>query len=117
MITLENEAEVLPAQGGELVPAEGGSVAPGHQIGPLARLIQAAQQVHQGGFAGARSADDGHHLSTGDRQIDAIEHGDGALTLFEVAADAPQLQQGAHGHIPMGAACPRRRCSGLRSLR
>ena len=34
VITLENEAEVLPAQGGELVPAEGGSVAPGHQIGP-----------------------------------------------------------------------------------
>ena len=62
VIALEDEAEVVAAQPCQGEGIQGRGILAAKQILAAARAIEAAQQVHQGRFAGAGGADDGHHL-------------------------------------------------------
>jgi len=103
VVALKDEAEVLAAQGRQRIGRQPACLPSSHPIATLARLIEAAQNVEQGRFAGAGGADDGHHLAPRYGQIDALEHLDAPLPVAKMAADPAQLQQWfPHGHIPIG---------------
>jgi hypothetical protein len=67
---LEHEADPLVAQPCELAVVHAGHVAPGDPQGAAARSVQASQQVHEGGLAGARRAHDGDELARVDPHTD-----------------------------------------------
>src|SRR5690554_1847276 len=60
VIALKDEAEGAAAQAGQLVAVEPGDVLPLEQIAAGGGLVEAAEQVHQGGFAGAGGTHDGN---------------------------------------------------------
>ncbi|MBA8915237.1 hypothetical protein HNR51_004337 [Methylorubrum thiocyanatum] len=64
-----------------------------HMVLSRARPVEAAEQVEQGGFAGAGLADDGHELAGPDREIDAGERGHSLLAHLVVAVDTLEQQQ------------------------
>ncbi|MNR51661.1 hypothetical protein D3C85_1713680 [compost metagenome] len=51
-----------------------GGILPAKQILPTTRPVEATQQVHQGGFAGAGGADDGDHLPRPDAESQRVQH-------------------------------------------
>src|SRR5690606_23681997 len=63
VIALENEAECLAPQPGETVGIEALDVAAAEEILAARRPVQAAQDIHQRGLAGARLADDRDELA------------------------------------------------------
>ena len=99
LVALEDEAEMLAPQLGELVGRELADVAAREGIGPFARRIEAADQVHQRRLAGARLADDGDHLARPDVEIDMVEHRDAFAAGREPAGDAAQGNQRGVGHL------------------
>ena len=60
---LEDEAEFLVAEVGELVAVQLGDVHAIEQVASRRRPIQAPQCIHEGGFARAARAHDGHELA------------------------------------------------------
>ncbi len=103
MVALKDETEVLAAQGRQRIGRQPTRLPPGYPIATLARLIEAAQNIEQGRFAGAGGTDDGHHLASRYGQVDPLEHLDAPLPVTKMAADPAQLQQWfPHGHIPIG---------------
>ena len=96
MVALKHKAERLAAQPGEFIAGEVGNVFAGKQVAPRGGAVEAAKDVHQGGFARARRADNGDEFTGVDRQADAFEHVnfrcvDTAVDL----ADVLQLDQGS----------------------
>src|SRR6516164_2703234 len=59
-----------------------------HDLAP-ARLEQAGEDLHQGGFAGAVVADDAEHFAAGEMEIDVVERRDRAEEL----GDATRLEK------------------------
>ncbi len=84
VIALEDKAEVVAAQAGERQRIERRGILSPEQILATAGAIEAAQQVHQGRFAGAGGANDGDHLSGFDNEIEGME--DGHLLLAALVA-------------------------------
>ena len=74
VIALEHEAEHFPAQPGQFLVVHGVHVLAGEAIFTVAGPVQAAEQVHQGGFAGTRAAHDGHAFAGFDGQRNAVQH-------------------------------------------
>jgi hypothetical protein len=62
----------------------------------LVGMLDAEQDLHQGGFAGAVLADHGMHLAGIDREVDAII-GDDAAGIG--LADADGLEKRGHGRL------------------
>ncbi len=62
---LEDEADLLVADAGELVVVELGDVVAVEPVFTLGRGVEAADEVHQGGLAGAGGAHDGDVLAVG----------------------------------------------------
>ena len=62
------------------------------------RIVEAQQQIGEGGFAGAGAADQGHQLAGLDRQVDVVE--DGLFTVGE--ADIVETNGGAVGMEGLG---------------
>ena len=61
-------------------------------------MVNAAQQVHQGGFAGARGAHDGDHLAGLDAERDSLQSGNLHLAHVVHLVDFFQLDDGAVLH-------------------
>ena len=60
---LEDETHMLGAQARTLVLVELAEVVAGQQYGAAAGQVEASQQAEQGGFSGARAADDGQAIA------------------------------------------------------
>ncbi|MCY1539682.1 hypothetical protein D9M68_752810 [compost metagenome] len=95
VIPLKHETEGLAPQPGQLITIHVRDVLASKAIGAAARLIQAAEQVHQGRLTRTGSADNRDELTRLDAQRYAVQH----LDLRTVAptigfADIPQLNQG-----------------------
>ena len=81
---LEDEADFVAAEAGEIVIGEGGD---GLAVdADLARggAVQAADEIEEGGLAGARGSDDGDHLAARDFQMDGFERSDLAFPVVEL---------------------------------
>src|SRR5690606_10710218 len=78
---LEDESQVVAAQQGELVVGEVGDIESAEVVASGGGRIQAADDVHGGGFAGAAGAHDGDKFAVIDAEVDAVEGTD-----FGVAA-------------------------------
>ena len=70
---LEDEADFLVADAGELVVVERGDVVAVEPVVALGGRVEAADEVHQRGFAGAGGAHDGDVLVVADAEVDAAE--------------------------------------------
>jgi hypothetical protein len=74
---LEDEAEAGAAKFGEGVVIKLGDVLVIKEVVAGRGAIEAAEDVHEGGFAGAGGAHDGEHLAFVDVHVDATESVDG----------------------------------------
>ncbi len=70
---LEDEADLLVADAGEFVVVELGDVVAVEPVAALRGGVEAADEVHQRGFAGAGGAHDGDVLVVADAEVDAAE--------------------------------------------
>ncbi len=70
---LEDEADLLVANAGELVVVELGDVVAVEPVVALRGRVEAADEVHQRGFAGAGGAHDGDVLVVADAEVDAAQ--------------------------------------------
>ena len=70
---LEDKAEPLAADAGELGLRQARDIDAVEQIAAGRWTVEAAEDRHQGRFAGARRAHDGHELAALDGEIDAAE--------------------------------------------
>jgi len=68
---LENEAEFFVPQVGQLVAVERGDIDVVEQVEPARGPVEAAQRIHQRGFAGAAGAHQRHHLPLVELERDA----------------------------------------------
>src|SRR5438105_1976035 len=108
---LEHEADLRVAHVGQLVAREARDVLAVEPVAAGRRAIEAAEQVHEGGLAGARRAHDGHEFAGLDR------HGDAAQRVHRVRAEmvvlaevlgrddrhgAQSLSRGPPGALPPG---------------
>jgi hypothetical protein len=88
---LEDEADLLVADAGELIVVELGDVVTVEPVAALRRRVEAAEEVHQRGFAGAGGSHDGDVLVVLDADVDALESVDGLVAhlvgLPEVVGD------------------------------
>ena len=98
VVELEDEADGPVAdrrqpgagEAGELVVAEADGAARGQ--------VEGADAVEQGALAGARGADDGHHLALVDGDVDAPEHPQRAPHVHEALVQIAHLDEAsAHG--------------------
>ena len=103
MIALKDEAEMLAAQSCQIVGGNGRGLTAVDQVAARARPVEAAEDVHQRGFAGARCAHDGDHLAGLDGQIEVVERNHRALAGRKLAAQFSQDDHRAgHRYIPGG---------------
>ena len=93
LVALKDKAEMLAAQARQFIRLHGARFAAQHLVAAARRLVQAADDVHQRGFAGAGWADDGHHLARANRQVHVLEHGHRAVARRKFARDAAQAHQ------------------------
>jgi hypothetical protein len=92
---LEDHADDAEAEAGQLDGRQAGEVVAGDREGAGGRAVEAAQEVEQGGLAGAGLAQEGDALAAGDLEGDAAEgvHRGGGLAV-------PLGQAGgADGHV------------------
>jgi len=68
---LEHHADAPP----QLPPGQGGDVLPVYGDGAAVQLVEAHQQVDQGGLAAAGGAHDGHHLVGAHLQVQVVDQG------------------------------------------
>jgi len=98
---LEDEADLLVADAGELVIVERGDVVAVEPVAAAGGRVEASDEVHQGGFAGAGGAHDGDVLVVADAQVDAAERVDLLVAhlvgLPEIAGDDDLAGEGALG--------------------
>jgi hypothetical protein len=77
---LEHETDLAVADIGQLVVAHPGHVLAVEFVAAVAGRIQAAQQIHQGGFAGTRGSHDGQVFAAFDL------HGNSAQRMHRLGA-------------------------------
>jgi hypothetical protein len=70
---LEDETDLLVADAGELVVVELGDVVAVEPVAALGGAVEAADEVHERGFAGAGGTHDGDVLVVADADVDAAE--------------------------------------------
>jgi hypothetical protein len=75
VVELEDEADVPRPPRRKLGFRERGDVRAGHLQRPPRRLVDAGDEVEQGGLAGARRAHQRDEVARGDLEIDVLEHG------------------------------------------
>ncbi len=63
VVALEYEAEGLAAQPGQAVGVKTPDVPAGKQVCAIRRAVEAAEDIHQRGFAGTGLADNGQELT------------------------------------------------------
>jgi hypothetical protein len=70
---LEHEADALVADLGQPVAVQPAHRLPGEQVLARGRRVEAAEDVHEGGLAGAGRTDHRHVVVGGDLEIDAAQ--------------------------------------------
>ncbi len=100
VVLLKDEAQHLVADGGQLVFVHLAHVLAVQQIGAGGGHVQAADDVHAGGFAGAGLAHDGHELPLLNLKGDAVRRLDRGVTHLVVLAHLPEFDQTAHQKPP-----------------
>lgn len=99
VVALEHETKGFAAQPGQCVAIQVRDVFPGEQVVAHGGAVEATEDVHQCGFAGARGADDGNELSCMDRQVDPAQYVDLRAVAAAVGfADVLEFDQW-RGHI------------------
>src|SRR5262249_28455615 len=93
---LEDEADGVVAQPGQLGGAQLGHVPAGDPQGPAGRPVQPAEQVHEGGLAGAGRAEDRGVVTGRDGPADPAQRGHRHATELVLAGHVYRLD-GAHG--------------------
>jgi len=98
---LEDEADAGAAEPGAIGVGEAGELDAADGDGAGGGGGEAAEDVEEGGFAGAGRADDGDELAGLDGEVDVAESGDlelaGAVGFAEVARDDDGLCEGGGG--------------------
>ena len=81
LVELEHETQVLVAEVAEFPGVEAAHVDAVHGDAALVGLVEGSDDLEQCGLAGSAGADDAHHLSFVNMQVDALEHLQGAEAL------------------------------------
>ena len=92
---LEDESDAAVADLGELVAGHAADVFAAQLVGAVGRGVEAAEKVHQRRLAGAGRADDGHHLTGRDVEVDALERFDFHFAGVVHLADVRHFDDGA----------------------
>ena len=87
VVALENEAELAPAQRGQFVAAHLHGFHAVDLIRTGSSAVEAAEDVHQRGFAGAGLADDGDEIAFLDGEADVFQNVDAVGAFAEIAVD------------------------------
>ena len=95
---LEDEADLLVADLGQVIIGHGGRQLAVQFIGAMGRRVQAADDVHHGGFAGSRRTHDGHVLPSSDLHGDAIQGPDFHIAHLIELGDVGESDQRRLGH-------------------
>ena len=104
---LENKADLPVAYGGKLMVRQGGYIAAFENIGAVGRRVQAAEQVHQGGFSRARLADDSDKFPFVNGQRNVRQGPDFVFAGMIDFADMLKPNDLFHcAHTPSCIACP-----------
>ena len=96
VVLLENEAQHLVSDPGQFVLVHPAHIPAVEPIGAGGGHIQAADDVHAGGFARARLAHNGHELPFLDLHRDVVGRLDGGVPHLVVLADRVKFDQCAH---------------------
>ncbi len=97
VVLLEDEPQLFVADGGQLVAGHLPYIPAVQPVGPIGGHIQAADDVHAGGFARAGLPHDGHKLAPVDPHGDVIRCFYRGITHLIVFAYPVKLDQCAHG--------------------
>ncbi len=103
---LEDEADAVAAQGEQVRLAQGRQVGALDADPPARRGVEAADEVQQGGLAGARPALEGGEFAPADLEGHAAQGVDGLCSAAEAVVYV------VHGHDRCAAGLPRRRDRG-----
>ena len=96
VVLLEDKAQHLVPDGGQLVAVHPAHVPAVEPVDAVGGHIQAADDVHAGGFAGARLADNGDELALVYFHGDVVCGLDRGITHLVILADLIKLDQSAH---------------------
>ena len=108
VVLLEHEAQHLVAYGGKLIAAHPAHVPAVEPVDAGGGHVQAADDVHAGGFARAGLAHDGHELPRLDPHGDMIQRLDDGVAHMIILAHLVEFDQCAHPIPPRaGAIMPR----------
>ena len=106
VILLEDEAQHLVADLGQLVLVHLAHIPAIEPIGARRGHVQAADDVHAGGFARAGLADDGHELAFVDLHGDMVGSLDRRVTHLVILAHVVKLNECTHYWPPPGPPPP-----------
>ena len=106
IVALEHEAEVVAPEQRALIAGQPGDIDAVETVAAGGRPVEAADDVHGGGLAGARGPHDGDELAARDRQIDAGKGTDQAAALAIVPLDTGEgdewrFRHGAAWRVPV----------------
>ena len=87
IVALKNKAEALAPKPGQLIGAHGGSFRALHPVRAGRGGVEAAEDIHQRGFARAGLADNGHKIAFFYAQSDVFEHMHAVFAAAEIAVD------------------------------
>ena len=87
VVALEDKADVFAPERGAFLRAEVSGVFAVDVILAGAGAVKAAEDIHQGGFARPRLADDGDHFPRFDFQVEVVEDGHLPFPALEAAVE------------------------------
>ena len=99
IVLLEDETQHLVADGCQLVAAHPANVFSVQAVGARCGHIQAADDVHAGGFTGAGLAHDGHELALFNFHADVVGGFYRGVTHLVILAHLIKLDQSAHAFL------------------
>src|SRR5689334_5258284 len=98
---LEDEADFFRAHAGEFGGAEPGHILAGQPDVAAAGPVETANQVHQGGFAGAGRAHNGQPLAGHDGEGHVVQRANDAAVLLGLGrVELADVFQSNHGYSP-----------------
>ena len=100
VVLLEDEAQHLVPDGGQLVLIHLTHIPAVQQVRAGGGHVQAADDVHTGGLAGAGLAHDGHELPLPDLEGDVVRRLHSGVAHLVILADLPKFDQSAHQKPP-----------------
>src|ERR1035438_4680524 len=98
VVALEDETKGIAAQSGQGIAVEAGDIDAADAIGAGRRLVETADDVHEGGLAGAGCAHDGDEFAALNGQADVPEHCQRHAARRISAADSRQFEQRRRRH-------------------